>query len=331
MPNDIIRHPRLSSDAVRLLTWQLSLPDGVDEPLSTTAKRAGIKKTAFIRAKRELSAEGYLHEWRRQGPAGRWSTVQLVSNVPLGAAEAAGVRDGRPADGIPAVGEPMGRAVGRSLENTVENIPNPPSPDEQIDGQAPVLGHAAKDDGREGGQSPNDEKTPAPEPDVAPTMPQELVERAAQALAAVSHDERRLRLGGREVRQLAPLAGEWLQRGATIRDIREALTSGLPETVHCPVALARDRLVRKMPDAPSFAEQRAMAAPAAPRVAAMRECAGEHLQPLLFRPVNDERLCTACRSQQAETATAGDRPVTVGAGHTLFAAARAAMRAGAPA
>ncbi|MEU7181702.1 hypothetical protein [Streptomyces celluloflavus] len=329
VPNEIIRHPRLSSDAVRLLTWQLSLPDGADESLSATAKRAGIKKTAFIRAKRELSAEGYLHKWRRQGQAGLWSTVQLVSNVPLDPAEAAGVRDGRPADGVPAAGKPTGRAVGRSPENTVENTPNPPSPDEQPDYRAPGLGHTAAPDGREGGQSRNDEDAPAPEAAATASVPRELVDRGAQALAAVSHGERRLRLGGREVRRLAPLAGEWLQRGSTIREIQEALTSGLPETVHCSAALVHNRLVRKMPEAPSFGEQRATGAPAAPRVAAMRECTGEHLQPLLFRPVDDERLCAACRCEQAEAAVDSDSPAAVGAGQTLFTAVRAAMRTGA--
>lgn len=326
VPNEIIRHPRLSSDAVRLLTWQLSLPDGADEPLSVTAKRAGIKKTAFIRAKRELSAEGYLHEWRRQDPAGRWSTVQLVSNVPLGATQATGVRDGRPTDGIPAAGEPTGRAVGRSLENTVENTSNPPSPEGQFDDQVLVLDRAAEAVGREGGQSQNDEEPPAPQPAAAATVPQELVERAAQALAAVSHAERRIRLGGREVGRLAPLAGEWLQRGATVQDIQEALTSGLPEAVHCPAALVHDRLMRKMPDAPSFAEQRAIGTPPVPRVAAMRECAGEHLQPLLFRPVADEQLCVACRSEQPETTAADVEATPMGAGKALFAAARVALR-----
>jgi hypothetical protein len=92
VPNDIIRHPRLSSDAVRLLTWQLSLPEGADEALSRTAARAGIGKCAFLRAKGELKAEGYLHEWREQGVRGLWSTVQLVSNVPLTGEEAAAVR-----------------------------------------------------------------------------------------------------------------------------------------------------------------------------------------------------------------------------------------------
>ncbi|MEV4873368.1 hypothetical protein AB0K90_30255, partial [Streptomyces syringium] len=57
--NEIIRHPRLSAAAVRLLMWQLSLPASVDEPLWATAKNAGIKKGAFTVAKRELKAEGY--------------------------------------------------------------------------------------------------------------------------------------------------------------------------------------------------------------------------------------------------------------------------------
>lgn len=87
--HDLIRHPRLSSDAVRLLTWQLSLPDGAREPLSRTAERARIGACAFTRAKRQLKEEGFVHERRLQGPGGHWITQQLVSNVPLSAAEAA--------------------------------------------------------------------------------------------------------------------------------------------------------------------------------------------------------------------------------------------------
>ncbi|PGH49908.1 hypothetical protein CRI70_14930, partial [Streptomyces sp. Ru87] len=100
--NEIIRHPRLTSDAVRLLTWQLSLPAGAREPLSRTAERAGIGKVAFLRAKSQLKAEGYVHEWRRQRERGLWATEQLVSNVPLTPDEAAAVRDTSP-PGAPAV------------------------------------------------------------------------------------------------------------------------------------------------------------------------------------------------------------------------------------
>lgn len=202
VPNEIIRHPRLSSDAVRLLLWQLSLPEGANEPLYESAKRAGIKKTAFLRAKRELASEGYLHDWRRQDRAGRWSRSQLVSNVPLTAEQAAAVRDtGQPTAPEPAVGEPGARPVGRSLDNnTGENTSHHPD------------------------------------------------RRGAQALAAAVHGDPRLRLGSRDVRQLAPLASEWLARGATPQELREALTSGLPDRIHSPAAITRDRLLRKMPD-----------------------------------------------------------------------------------
>ncbi|MER7958332.1 hypothetical protein [Streptomyces sp. NPDC096030] len=130
IPHEILRHPDLDSDAVRLLCWQLSLPDGVNEPLSRTAERAGIRKVAFLRAKGQLKAAGYLHEWREQGARGLWATRQLVSNVPLSPAEASAVRCGSPTDTRPAAGEPTGRAVGRHPEKTSgENTSTPPPPE----------------------------------------------------------------------------------------------------------------------------------------------------------------------------------------------------------
>ncbi|GGR16157.1 hypothetical protein [Streptomyces netropsis] len=280
VPNEIIRHPRLSSDAVRLLTWQLSLPDGVDQSLSETAKRAGIGKTSFIRAKRQLAAEGYMFEWRRQGEGGRWSTMQMVSNVCLTAEEAAAARDGLsiapPTDGVPAAGEPKGRAVGRSQDNTRAKTDHPPT--------------------RAAAEVPS-----APAEVMPGQVPDPLVERGAQALAAVSRTERRLRLTAQDVRALAPLAGEWLLRGATLRDLRDDLTAGLPERVHSAAGLVRDRLLRKMPEVPSFAEQEPLAR-AAPRAAGMRECRGEHTQPRLFTPVAGEVLCPHCRQDRAEAA-----------------------------
>ncbi len=263
VPNEIIRHPRLSAAAVRLLTWQLSLPDDVNQPLSETAKRAGIKKTAFGRAKAELIAEGYVHEWRRQGPAGRWKTIQLVSNVALSAEEAAEVRDrgSRPTVEEPTVGEPEGRSVGRHPENTEENTSNPPS-------------------------QPS-------------TVPPPLVERAGLIVASVSHRDRRLRLTGRDVIQLAPLAGEWLLRGATVQEIREALTDGLPDRVHSPAALIHNRLTRKMPDLPPFA-------PSTPAAQPLRSCDGDCDR--VFRPLGNETRCRDCRQEAAE----GRRSVTRG-------------------
>ncbi|GGR15309.1 hypothetical protein [Streptomyces netropsis] len=281
--NEIIRHPRLSAEAVRLLTWQLSLPDSADVSLSETAHRAGIKKTAFIRAKRELIAEGYVHEWREQGARGRWVTVQLISDGPLTAEEAKASRKGaRPTAPVPAVGEPTRPSVGRSQEKTTgAKTPHPPHP---------------------------------------------LAERGAQALVAVARGERRLRLAPRDIAQLAPLAAEWLLRGATLRELREALTSGLPDRINSPAGLTRDRLVRKMPEPPSFTDQRA-ATPAAPRVADMRECRGDHTHPCLFRPVDGETLCRACRQEQAEEAQ-DDTSGAIGAALRGGSLVRAALRGG---
>ncbi|MEU2511729.1 hypothetical protein [Streptomyces syringium] len=302
VPNEIIRHPRLSSNAVRLLLWQLSLPQGVDQPLWESAERARIGKRSFTLAKRQLVAEGYLFEWKEQGEGGQWSTTQMVSNVCLTAAEAAAARDGLPVvapptDAIPVAGEPKGRAVGRSQDNTGAKKDHPPTRRvaEVTPGQVP------------GG-------VPAP-----------LVERGAQALAALSHTERRLRLTGSDVRALAPLAGEWLLRGATLRDLRDDLTAGLPERVHSAAGLLRDRLLRKMPELPSFAEQEPLAC-AAPRAADMRECQGEHTQSRLFTPVAGERLCPACRRDRAEAAqdASGAIQATLRGAATVRAALRGA-------
>ncbi|MEU2516807.1 hypothetical protein [Streptomyces syringium] len=259
--NEIIRHPRLSAPAVRLLLWELSLPDSVDQPLWDTAKDAGIKKTAFTRAKRELKAEGYFHEWKLQVEGGKWITRQMVSNVVLAPEEARALRDGvrpaAPSAPKPATGQPTTPPVGHYPTNTEGKTDNPPSQPSHV---------------------------PAP-----------LIERGGLILASLSHKERRLRLNGRDIQQLAGLAGEWLLRGATAKDLREALTDGLPDRVHSPAALTRNRLTRKMPEVPAFT-----APVAAPQP--LRSCAGTCDR--VFRPVADETKCRDCR-QEAATLSAG--------------------------
>ncbi|MEU2854077.1 hypothetical protein ACFZB6_10535 [Streptomyces syringium] len=305
VPNEIIRHPRLSANAVRLLLWQLSLPQGADQPLWEMAERARIGKRSFTLAKRQLVAEGYVFEWKSQDEGGQWSTTQMVSNVCLTAEEAVVARAGLPVvvpptDVFPTVGEPKARSVGRSQDNTGGKTDHPPT--RRV---AEVALRSA-------------EVTPG-------QVPAALVERGAQALAALSHTERRLRLTGSDVRALAPLAGEWLLRGATLRDLRDDLTAGLPERVHSAAGLLRDRLLRKMPEAPSFAEQEPVAC-AAPRAADMRECQGEHTQPRLFTPVAGERLCPACRQDRAEAAQ--DASGAIQATLRGAAAVRVALRGG---
>ncbi|WP_405616462.1 hypothetical protein [Streptomyces sp. NBC_01508] len=298
--NDIIRHPRLSSDAVRLLTWQLSLPLDAEESLSRSATRAGIKKGAFLRAKGQLKAEGYVHEWREQGVRGLWSTVQLVSSVPLSAPEAAALKDGRapvaaPTVPCPAAGRPTGRAAGRHPENTPKgNTSNHPR-------------RAA-------------ELTP-PEPQSQPHPPQ-----AREAVADLHLLDPRLRVPRGMLPQLAALAAQWLACGHTAEGVREEIhrdPPAAPQHIHSPGGLVRYILrdPRAVP-VPTPAPE--------PRVARMRECEGErHIQPLLFRPLAEETSCPACRQERAESAEQVPRPrdgVTAGL-HASYASPRSAKSA----
>ncbi len=264
--NEVIRDQRLSSDAVRLLIWQLSLPPGVDLPLWQVAQRAGIKTTGFIRAKRQLAAAGYYHEWREQGRGGRWATEQLVSGVPLTAEEADAVRAGQPGAQIPAVGEPDSPSVGRYQDkDSRENTPQPPQPvpPEPEPGPTPEPDPEPKPEPTpEPGPIPEPAPVPPPKPQAGPPdrsafVPAPFVAQGTHALTSVSRIERRLRLTAMDIARLAPLAGEWFQRGACLAEIREALTGGLPDHVHSAAGIIRNRLLRKMPDAPTFAEQRA--------------------------------------------------------------------------
>lgn len=313
-PNEIIRHPRLGSDAKVLLLYVQGLPEGqAGRPLSEHAAAPGIKGRGFQKAKRQLAADGYFHDWRWQGERGRWVTDQVLSNVQLSREEAERVRSGGvPAAQIPAVGGPGGRKVGDSPKGKNTGRKNTPLPasSHEHEGREPE----AEPEGREGAQPESDEDQGL----VPVSAP--LVERGVQALAAVSHGERQLRLGGREVKQLAPLAAEWLVRGASVDELREALVVGLPERVHCPAALVRDRLMRKMPQAPSFAVQQAAEAaarPVGPR-AACSQC-GQ-----LFGPVAGEHQCPACRRHAAQLLAAGGRDVVRQRG---VAACRAAVLA----
>ncbi|MFD9052338.1 hypothetical protein [Streptomyces zaomyceticus] len=127
--HEIIRHPRLDSHAARLLTWQLSLPAHARESLSESAKRARIGATSFITAKRQLKAEGYVHERRIQVGGGRWMTQQLVSSTALRPEEAARIFGGMPVHSrtervYPQVGpSDAGPAVGRPTHPSADGYP----------------------------------------------------------------------------------------------------------------------------------------------------------------------------------------------------------------
>ncbi|MGA5019777.1 hypothetical protein ACPCAA_20465 [Streptomyces griseoincarnatus] len=291
--HDLIRHPRLSSDAVRLLTWQLSLPDGARESLSRTAERARIGACAFTRAKRQLKEEGFVHERRLQGPGGHWITQQLVSNVPLTAVEAAKILARMPVHPSSADASPQ---VAPSPRLPTVGIPTPPLTD----------GHPKKDPGENTSHRPAEperQPDPAPKPEPAPETSEtsEHSEAARALVAALPHlspDLRRIPRGMHD--ELARLVSRWLAAGHTPTAVRTHILRGLPDDgtpVHRPGGLLR-YLLRDVPPAPApgitpVSEQPSPARPSS-RLAALRECEGDHVQATLFRPAGDETLCRRC-------------------------------------
>lgn len=310
LSHDIIRHPRLSSDAVRLLTWQLSLPQGAREPLSRTAERARIGACAFTRAKRQLKDEGFVHERRLQGPGGQWITQQLVSSVPLSAAEAAKIL-GRmpvgvgtttervspqlaPGSHIPAVGEPTtpptdGYPEADPCGNTAHQPPKPPA------------------------QSASSEPS-EPEAPTEPETPQ-LLEDARNLVSSFPHLSPALRHIPRAMHaELTHLTARWLAAGHAPTAVRSHILRGLPDAdtpVHRPGGLLR-YLLRDIPPVPETGPHAPPPRPAptsepAPgprlslRLTGARECEGDHAQPMLFRPIGKEVLCRECIARHSRT------------------------------
>ncbi|MFJ5155195.1 hypothetical protein ACIQCF_27100 [Streptomyces sp. NPDC088353] len=295
--HDIIRHPRLSSDAVRLLTWQLSLPQGAREPLSRTAERARIGATAFTRAKRQLKEEGFVHERRVQVPGGLWVTQQLVSNVPLSPGEAAKILARTPVASVPepTSANPVSPQVAPSRRNPAVGVPTPRLTD----------GHPRKDPEENTSHHPAEpepEPRPEPQPESGPATDQARV--LVAALPHLSPDLRRIPRSMHD--ELTHLTARWLAAGHTPTAVRTHILRGLPSDgtpVHRPGGLLR-YLLREVPPPPEPPAQHAPAstlspgrsAPGrpAPRLAGLRECEGDHVQATLFRPVGDETRCRRC-------------------------------------
>ncbi|MEU9736111.1 hypothetical protein [Streptomyces sp. NPDC048002] len=290
----IIRHPRLDSHAVRLLTWQLSLPEGKRETLSETAARARIGATAFINAKRALKREGYLHEWRLQGPGGLWRTEQLITSEPLSDAEAAKLRGQRPplpvsaaspqvtpSPRVPTVGQPSRRPTdGHPKANTTENTPDqPPEPPEPSTGEV-------------------DEEARA------------LVSEYPRLAPALRHIPAAMR------KQLTALTARWLAAGHTPSTVRAHILRGLPDDgtpVHRPGGLLR-YLLREVAPVPgdTVPPPGATSSPGrlSVRLSGLRECEGEHTQATLFRPVGDETFCGGCSEGADRGAPESRKPGT---------------------
>ncbi|MYR92575.1 MULTISPECIES: hypothetical protein [unclassified Streptomyces] len=314
--HDVVRHPRLCSDAKILLLYVQGLPDGQTHvALSEHGRKLGIKGRAFQRAKEQLVVNGFVHERRVSGERGLWVTHQLFSNVPLSEGDAlvvwrdAGVGvEASPSVQFPTVGEPGPRTVGHQLpvdEELGENSSRPPT-------EAPSEVEGEGEDG-----------VPAVEP-----SPQEV--EAERVLLSLRNSDRQLRLGVREARELVGLAVEWLRRGVSAGELRRVLSSGLPSNgVRSAVGFLRHRLEMKMPEAP-VSEQRApgretveevqeaveeaalpAALPPPPYVPPLVTCQGpgnEHV----FRAYSEETECPDCQQAAAYARWAERRAADLG-------------------
>ncbi|MFB7407764.1 hypothetical protein ACFCZ2_11360 [Streptomyces sp. NPDC056202] len=323
--HEIIRHPRLDSHAARLLTWQLSLPAHARETLSETAKRARIGATSFTTAKRQLKAEGYVHERRVQVGGGLWVTQQLVSSSPLRPEEAAKifarmpVHSGvervyaqvAPSTPVPAVGHPTppstdGHPEKHRRENTSDLPAEPGSgAGSGPEGEAGAASEPALTSEAMPGTEPASESASASEPQVpesageVPATTQLDEARAlVGALPLLSPALRHIPPGMRE--ELTRLTARWLAAGHTSADVHEHVLRGLPGAgtpVQRPGGLVR-YLLREVPPR-TLPRPEPSASPPGPRLSSRlqgaRECAsGAHTQPMLFRPVADEVLCSEC-------------------------------------
>lgn len=297
--HDLVRHLRLNNDAKLLLLYVQGLSDAEvrASSLSEHAKRVGIKGRAYQRVKEQLLAEGHLHEWREQGERGRWVTEQMLSNVPLTREDASSLREGggegssdapstdAPSTDAPSrrprtVGEPSRRSVGDyppQDEIQEKNMSHPPTKAEERSGEAP------DDPDLMGLDSPDGPELRA----------------AERVLLSLRHSHQSLLLGVREARALAGIAAEWLRRGVSAGELRQALIASLPvEGVRSAVGFLRYRLVQKLPEG-------VVRGPAAGEGRSDREelvvCQGpgaEHL----FRPVCDETQCGRCRRGEGDEA-----------------------------
>ncbi|MFD8464895.1 hypothetical protein ACFV10_07205 [Streptomyces cyaneofuscatus] len=309
--HDVVRHPRLCSDAKILLLYVQGLPDDQTHvALSEHGQKLGIKGRAFQRAKEQLVVNGFVHERRAAGERGLWATHQLVSNVPLTDADAlvvwreAGVGAGAsPSVQSPTVGEPSPRSVGHQLpvdEELGENSSRPPT-EAPSGGEGVGVGVGV-------------------EVEVVELSPQEA--EAERVLLSLRNSDRQLRLGVREARELVGLTVEWLRRGVSAGELRRVLSSGLPaKGVRSAVGFLRHRLEMKMPEAPApvsapVSEPAPPAVPDAPppvpsRVAPLVTCEGpgnEHV----FRAYGGATLCPDCQQAAAWARWAERRAADLG-------------------
>ncbi|WP_328691197.1 helix-turn-helix domain-containing protein [Streptomyces caniferus] len=225
MSNGVLRDRRLSFTARGILGHLLSLPDGAREDVRTLADRnPGVGRRGVANAVQELVDAGYYVRRNVRDPeTGRVRTETFVFDTPQ---TDASPLPASPGTGTPAVGN--AGTLPSGVKDLVSKTPANPSP------------------------SPAVEAAPAP---VAPVVREGDLKdshgphrtEAARILARLVSVDGRLKLSDRAVQELVPLAAQWLENGATVTDLTDAVVQGLPVKVYSASKLVADRLTRKLP------------------------------------------------------------------------------------
>ncbi|MFE6066953.1 helix-turn-helix domain-containing protein [Streptomyces sp. NPDC056525] len=226
--NKAIQDRRLSHTARGILALVLSLPDGARENVRTLSDNYPQGRSAVAKAVAELRRLGYWVTTTARDD----ETNQIVSSVDVYELPP---QASFPVPTHPVTGPVDTRNPGTSpygeKDSSKDGEKNPPFPPAEDKPQAPEA------DG-EGGNNENigeRERTGGHETEAA---------RILRRLAAI---DARLRLSDRQIAKLAPSAADWLDRGATIAEITDALTEGLPAKLYSASAVIAERLDRKRP------------------------------------------------------------------------------------
>ncbi|WP_330460750.1 hypothetical protein OIB37_30065 [Streptomyces sp. NBC_00820] len=301
--NKAIQDPRLSHTARGILALVLSLPDGHRTNVRTLSDNYPQGRSAVGRAVEELRKLGYwVTNTVRDEETNQITSCVDVYELPGLASSPVPTRPGTgPMDTGNTGTSPYGEKDSEKDGN--KNPPLPPTgpgegrtaPSEAEDGEG-----AGKEDGKAAEGA-----------------------RILRRLAAV---DSRLRLSDRQVGKLTPAVVDWLDRGATVGEITDAVTEGLPAKVYSASRLIADRLERKKPDRrrqwKSYAECGKLCGnllPAGQETGICTECA------LGSGPVVFEIDCTT--GEVTDRTPPVPEPVITSAGLDAFRAARAVMTA----
>lgn len=288
VPNAILQHSTLSLTARGLLCLLLSQPEHTEETIKTLTADLSEGQARVNKAMKELQAAGYVLVTNGQNERGHWYKLVTVSDVPMTEV---------PKVEIPKTGTPKRRIIGRVPFGEKNQGKNPPV--------SPEVSNEVADSEPTGDRGED-----------APQQSQEIG-RAAALLGRLSASVPSLTLSSTDVLKLAPVAAEWLERGATELQIRNELTEGLPARIKSPRALLADRLTRKMPPVPVKVEPLAECGecgtylPRGQKAGICAECAG--VAPAAAEPVavgqSDEAasLLASIRQRRSAGTVTGSR------------------------